>query len=157
VRFRVRTDTGNSSAVEGWYVDNIQVLNGCGGPQLVELRTGAGALQTAQPIFTYLLPAGTLATQAGTLAAASQFLAHPNPFGTAGLQVQLTLPTAQAKLGLTLLDVTGRTLLRRTVAQAAAGTSTLTWSETASLPAGLYLLRIQLSDGSSTTLRVEHE
>jgi hypothetical protein len=157
MRFRVRTDTGNSSSVEGWYVDNIQVLNGCGGPQLVELRTGAGALQTSQPIFTYLLPAGTLATQAGTLAAASQFLAHPNPFGTAGLQVQLTLPSAQSGMALTLSDVTGRTLLHRTVAQAAAGTSTLTWSETASLPAGLYLLRIQLSDGSSTTLRVEHE
>ncbi|HET9503662.1 MAG TPA: M36 family metallopeptidase [Hymenobacter sp.] len=157
VRFRVRTDTGNSTAVEGWYIDNIQVLNGCGGPQLIELRTGAGTLQTAQPIFTYLLPSGALATQAGTLAAASQFLAHPNPFGSAGLQVQLTLPTAQAKLGLTLLDVTGRTLLRRSVAQAAAGTSTLSWPETASLPAGLYLLQVQLPDGSTTTLRVEHE
>jgi hypothetical protein len=114
-------------------------------------------VQTSQPIFTYLLPAGALATKAGTLAAASQFLAHPNPFGTAGLQVQLTLPTAQAGMGLTLFDVTGRTLLRRTVAQVAAGTSTLTWPETAALPAGLYLLQIQLPDGSSSTLRVEHE
>ena len=157
VRFRVRTDVGNSTAVEGWYVDNIQVLNGCGGSQLVELRTGAGALQTAQPIFTYLLPAGTLATQAGTLAAASQFLAHPNPFGTSGLQLQLTLPTTQSQLALTLFDVTGRTLLRRTVAQAAAGTSSLSWPETANLPAGLYLLQVRLPDGSSTTLRVEHE
>jgi extracellular elastinolytic metalloproteinase len=155
VRFRTRTDVG--TAPEGWYIDNIQVLNGCGGPQLVELRTGTGALQTAQPIFTYLLPAGTLATQAGTLATASQFLAHPNPFGTAGLQVQLTLPTSQSKMALTLFDVTGRTLLRRTVAQAAAGTSTLSWPETATLPAGLYLLQIQLPDGSSSTLRVEHE
>jgi hypothetical protein len=155
VRFRTRTDVG--TAVEGWYVDNVQVLNGCGGPQLVELRTGAAAVQTSQPIFTYLLPAGTLATQAGTLAAASQFLAHPNPFGTAGLKVQLTLPTAQSGMALTLFDVTGRTLLRRTVAQAAAGTSTLSWPETAALPAGLYLLQIQLPDGSSSTLRVEHE
>jgi hypothetical protein len=155
MRFRTRTDVG--TALEGWYIDNIQVLNGCGGPQLVELRTGAGVLQTAQPIFTYLLPAGALATQAGTLAAASQFLAHPNPFGTAGLQVQLTLPTAQSGMALTLFDVTGRTLLRRTVAQAAAGTSTLSWPETAALPAGLYLLQIQLPDGSSATLRVEHE
>jgi hypothetical protein len=157
VRFRTRTDVGNAGTFEGWYVDNIQVLNGCGGLQQVELRTGAGAVQTSQPIFTYLLPAGALATKAGTLAAASQFLAHPNPFGTAGLQVQLTLPTAQAGMGLTLFDVTGRTLLRRTVAQAAAGTSTLTWPETAALPAGLYLLQIQLPDGSSSTLRVEHE
>ncbi len=157
MRFRVRTDTGNGVAVEGWYVDNIRVLNGCGGPQLVELRTGAGALQTAQSIFTYLLPSGALATQAGTLAAASQFLAHPNPFGSAGLQVQLTLPAAQAQLALTLFDVTGRTLLRRTVAQAPTGTSTLSWPETAALPAGLYLLQVRLPDGSATTLRVEHE
>jgi len=155
VRFRTRTDVG--TAPEGWYVDNIQVLNGCGGPQLVELRTGAGTLQSSQPIFTYLLPAGALATQASTLAAASQFLAHPNPFGTAGLQVQLTLPTAQSQLALTLFDVTGRTLLHRTVAQATAGTSTLSWPETAALPAGLYLLQVRLPDGSSTTLRVERE
>jgi hypothetical protein len=157
VRFRTRTDVGNAGTFEGWYVDNIQVLNGCGGPQQVELRTGTAALQTSQPIFTYLLPAGVMATQPGTLAAASQFLAHPNPFGTNGLQVQFTLPTAQAGMSLTLFDVTGRTLLRRTVAQAAAGTSTLTWPETAALPAGLYLLQIQLPDGSSSTLRVEHE
>ena len=155
VRFRTRTDVG--TGVEGWYIDNIRVLNGCGGLQQIELRTGAGTLQSSQPIFTYLLPAGTLATQAATLASASQFLAHPNPFGTAGLQVQLTLPTSQSQLGLTLFDVTGRTLLRRTMAQAVAGTSTLSWPETAALPAGLYLLQIQLPDGSSTTLRVEHE
>ncbi|RYF46459.1 MAG: T9SS type A sorting domain-containing protein, partial [Cytophagaceae bacterium] len=82
---------------------------------------------------------------------------HPNPFGTSGLQLQLNLPAQQSALGLTLFDVTGRTLLSRTLAQAAAGTSTLSWPETSALPAGLYLLQVKLSDGSSTTLRVEHE
>ena len=157
VRFRTVTDMGSPSAYEGWFIDDIQVANGCGGNQTVELRSNTNLVQLSQPVITYLLPAGALATQAATLASASQFLAHPNPFGTAGLQLQLTLPTAQTKLALTLHDVTGRTLLQRTVAQAAAGTSTLSWPETANLPAGLYLLQVQLPDGSSTTLRVEHE
>ncbi|RZK61314.1 MAG: T9SS type A sorting domain-containing protein, partial [Hymenobacter sp.] len=157
LRFRTVTDLASPSAFEGWFIDDIQVANGCGGNQTIELRTAANTLQTTQPILTYLLPAGALATQAATLASTSQFLAHPNPFGATGLQLQLTLPTPQARLALTLHDVTGRTLLQRTVAQAAAGTSTLSWPEAANLPAGLYLLQVQLPDGSTTTLRVEHE
>ncbi len=157
VRFRALTDTGSPNNYDGWFIDDIRVLNGCGGYQKVELRTSTGTLQDSQSLITYLLPTGALATQSATVAAASQFLAHPNPFGTSGLQLQLTLPTTQSQVGLTLYDVAGRTLLRRTVAQAAAGTSTLSWPETANLPAGLYLLQVQLPDGSSTTLRVEHE
>ncbi|RYY17916.1 MAG: T9SS type A sorting domain-containing protein, partial [Cytophagaceae bacterium] len=157
VRFRTNTDTGSPGTFEGWFVDDIQVANGCGGNQTIELRTGANAVQTSQIIVTYLLPAANLATQGATLAATSQFSTVPNPFGAQGLQLQLSLPTRQAGLDLTLYDVTGRALLRRTVAQAAAGTSTLSWPEAANLPTGLYLMRIALPDGSSTTLRVERE
>ena len=60
-------------------------------------------------------------------------------------------------MSLTLFDVAGRSLLRRTVDRPAAGPSTLAWPEAAALPAGLYLLRVQLSDGSSSTLRVVRE
>ncbi|RZK56450.1 MAG: T9SS type A sorting domain-containing protein [Hymenobacter sp.] len=157
VRFRTNTDSGSPNVFEGWFVDDIQVINGCGGNQNVQLLTGANAVQTSQVIVTYLLPTGALGTQAATLAAASQFSTVPNPFGAQGLQLQLSLPTRQAGLDLTLYDVTGRALLRRTVAQAAAGTSTLSWPEAANLPTGLYLMRIALPDGSSTTLRVERE
>jgi extracellular elastinolytic metalloproteinase len=157
VRFRTNTDSGSPGTFEGWFVDDIQVANGCGGNQTIELRTGANTVQTSQIIVTYLLPNNPLGTQAATLASASQFSTVPNPFGAQGLQLQLSLPTRQAGLDLTLYDVTGRALLRRTVAQAAAGTSTLSWPEAANLPTGLYLMRVALPDGSSTTLRVERE
>ena len=124
--------------------------------QLVELRNGANALQGSQTVVTYLLPATVTAQTAG-LAQASEFTAQPNPFGTQGLQLRLSLPSAQLQMNLNLYDVAGRLLLHRTVERVAAGTSALTWNEAASLPAGLYLVRLQLFDGSSTTLRVERE
>ena len=46
---------------------------------------------------------------------------------------------------------------RRTVDRPTAGPSTLAWPEAAALPAGLYLLRAQLPDDSSSTLRVVRE
>ena len=156
VRFRTRTDTGSPGTFEGWFVDDIQVLNGCGGNQLVELRTGSNTLQGAQTVVTYLLPTTVTAQKTG-LAQASEFSAQPNPFGVQGLQLRLNLPTAQPQLALSLYDVAGRLLLHRSVERTAAGTSTLTWPEAASLPAGLYLVRIQLPDGSSAMLRVERE
>ena len=156
VRFRTRTDTGSPGTFEGWFIDDIQVLNGCGGNQLVELRNSTNTLQGAQTVVTYLLPATITAQKAG-LAQASEFSAQPNPFGGQGLQLQMNLPTAQPRLALALYDVAGRLLLHRTVERAAAGTSTLAWPEAARLPAGLYLVRIQLPDGSSTMLRVERE
>ena len=156
VRFRARTDMGSPGNFEGWFVDDIQVINGCGGNQLIELRDGANALQGAQTVVTYLFPAGVTAQKTG-LALASEFTAQPNPFGTQGLQLRLNLPAAQSALGLSLYDVAGRLLLHRVVERVATGASTLSWNEAAKLPAGLYLVRIQLPDGSSAVLRVERE
>ena len=156
VRFRVRTDNGSPGNFDGWFVDDIQVINGCGGNQLVELRNGANALQGSQTVVTYLLPATVTAQTAG-LAQASEFTAQPNPFGSRGLQLHLSLPTAQSALALSLYDVAGRLLLHRAIERVPAGASTLSWTEAAGLPAGLYLVRIQLPDGSSTMLRVERE
>ena len=156
VRFRTRTDTGSPGNFEGWFVDDIQVINGCGGNQLVELRNAANVLQGSQTIVTYLFPSGVTAQKSG-LAQASEFSAQPNPFGTQGLQLKMNLPTGQSRITFTLYDVTGRTLLRHTVERAAAGTSILSWPEAAALPAGLYLVRVQLPDGSTTALRVARE
>ncbi|WP_216680325.1 M36 family metallopeptidase [Hymenobacter siberiensis] len=156
VRFRTRTDDGSPGTFEGWFIDDIQVINGCGGNQIVELRNGANTLQSTQTVTTYLLPAAVTAQKAG-LAQASEFTAQPNPFGSQGLQLRLNLPSAQPQMELTLYDVAGRQLLHRTVERVAAGTSNLTWNEAASLRAGLYLVRLQLPDGSSTMLRVERE
>ena len=156
VRFRTRTDNGSPGTFEGWFVDDIQVINGCGGNQIVELRNGANVLQGTQTVTTYLLPNTVTAQKAG-LAQASEFTAQPNPFGAQGLQLHLSLPSAQPQLDLNLYDVAGRLLLHRTVARVAAGTNALTWNEAAGLPAGLYLVRLQLPDGSSTMLRVERE
>jgi extracellular elastinolytic metalloproteinase len=156
IRFRARTDNGSPSAFEGWFIDDIQVMNGCGGNQLIELRNSAGALQGSQAVVTYLLPSTVTATKT-SLAQTSEFTAQPNPFGSQGLQLHLSLPSAQSQVGLNLYDVAGRLLLHRDMERVAAGSSNLTWNEAASLPAGLYLVRIQLPDGSNATVRVERE
>jgi len=156
VRFRARTDNGSPGNFEGWFIDDIQVINGCGGNQVVELRNSSNALQSSQTVVTFLTPANISAQTTG-LAQASEFTAQPNPFGPQGLQLHLSLPAAQPALALSLYDVAGRVLLQRTVERAPAGSSTLSWTEAATLPAGLYLVRIQLPDGSSTMLRVERE
>ena len=106
---------------------------------------------------TYLLPVGVTLNQQATLAQATEFGAQPNPFGSQGLRLHLTLPTGMPQVSLSLLDVTGRVLLRRTATNMAAGPGSLAWPEAASLPAGLYLVRVQLPDGSSRTLRVSRE
>ncbi|WP_165903690.1 M36 family metallopeptidase [Hymenobacter gummosus] len=154
LRFRMRTDQGSPATFEGWFIDDIQVMNGCGGRQLVELRDGAGALAGSGSIITYLV--GPLA-QHGAQAAQLQLSAQPNPFGAAGLQLTLTAPTAPGTLTLSLYDVAGRVLLRRPAERLSSGSSSLRWPETAQLPAGLYLVRAQLADGSSTVLRVVKE
>ena len=157
IRFRMRTDTGNPGSFAGWFVDDIQVINGCGGNQHIELRDANGVLQGAPAdIVTLLLPGGK-PTATKTLAQSAEFAAHPNPFGAAGLRLALTLPIAQPRVSLTLTDVTGRVLLRRTIERLATGPNAVQWPEAAALPAGLYLVQLQLPDGSSRTLRVERE
>ncbi len=158
VRFHARTDNGSPAGPEGWYIDDIAVLNnGCGGDQRIEFRNNSNALAGSQAVVTYLLPVGVTLNQQATLAQATEFGAQPNPFGSQGLRLHLTLPTGMPQVGLSLLDVTGRVLLRRTATNLAAGPGSLAWPEAANLPAGLYLVRVQLPDGSSRTLRVERE
>ena len=157
VRFRTRTDAGSPPGTEGWYIDDIAVLNGCGGDQRIELRDSNGNLAGSQKVVSLLLPVGVTLSQQNTLAQATEFSAQPNPFGNQGLRLNLGLPTGLPQVSLTLLDVTGRVLLRRTAERLAAGASTVQWPEAASLPAGLYLVRVQLPDGSSRTLRVSRE
>ena len=157
VRFHVRTDNGSPAGTEGWFLDDIMVLNGCGGDQRIELRDNANALAGSQPVITYLLPVGVTLGQQATLAQATEFGAQPNPFGSQGLHLSLNLPAAMPALDLTLLDVTGRVLLRHHTDRLAAGPGSVQWPAAANLPAGLYLVRVQLPDGSSRTLRVERE
>ena len=157
VRFHTRTDDGSPTGPEGWYIDDIAVLNGCGGDQRIELRDNNGNLAGSQGVVSFLLPVGVTLGQQSTLAQATEFSAQPNPFGSQGLRLNLGLPTGLPQVSLTLLDVTGRILLRRTTERLAAGPSTVQWPEAAGLPAGLYLVRVQLPDGSSRTLRVSRE
>ena len=157
VRFHASTDNGSPAGFEGWYIDDIALLNGCGGDQRIELRDNGGNLAGSQNVVSFLLPAGVALGQQTTLAQATEFSAQPNPFGSQGLRLNLGLPTGLPQVNITLLDVTGRVLLHRTTERLAAGPSTLQWPEAASLPAGLYLVRVQLPDGSSRTLRVSRE
>ena len=121
------------------------------------MRDSNGNLAGSQKVVSLLLPVGVTLSQQNTLAQATEFSAQPNPFGNQGLRLNLGLPTGLPQVSLTLLDVTGRVLLRRTAERLAAGASTVQWPEAASLPAGLYLVRVQLPDGSSRTLRVSRE
>ncbi|MET4076170.1 M36 family metallopeptidase [Hymenobacter sp. UYCo722] len=157
VRFHTRTDNGSPAGPEGWFIDDIAVLNGCGGDQRIELRDNSGNLAGSQSVVSFLLPVGVTLGQQSTLAQATEFSAQPNPFGSQGLRLNLGLPTGLPQVSITLLDVTGRVLLRRTTERLAAGPSTVQWPEAAGLPAGLYLVRVQLPDGSSRTLRVSRE
>ncbi|WP_133257115.1 M36 family metallopeptidase [Hymenobacter edaphi] len=156
VRFRVRTDTGSPGVFQGWFVDDIQVANGCGGTQRVELRDASNALAGSASIMTYLLPATTTAQQSA-LAQALQFTAQPNPFGAAGLRLNLTVPATLTQVSFSIYDVAGRLLLSRPAERLQVGANSINWSESAQLPAGLYLVRAQLPDGSSTVLRVVKE
>jgi hypothetical protein len=154
LRFRMRTDQGSPATFEGWYIDDIQVLNGCGGRQRVELRDASNALAGSGSIITYLTR--PTAQQTG-LAAQLQFSAQPNPFGAGGLHLTLAVPAALPQVTLSVYDVAGRVLLRRPAERLSAGSNTISWTEAAQLPAGLYLVRAQLPDGSSAVLRVVKE
>lgn len=56
LRFRLRAD--QFGGTEGWYVDDIQVLSGCGGTQQVQLLDASGNVldSYAQPLFALPAP-----------------------------------------------------------------------------------------------------
>ncbi|WP_303311864.1 M36 family metallopeptidase [Hymenobacter sp. BT730] len=253
VRFRVRCDRGTGN--QGWFVDDIQVSNGCGGDQVVKLTdTSTSSLVSSTSIATFLSPpspvtlpvtlmqfdgrwqsAGALLTWAtafeeksdrfeversldginswttvGQVKAAGtstsrhdyqlldalaqnqpsgllyyrlrqvdrdgqaryslvrtvarpatkdmvQLAAQPNPFGTDGLRLQLRVPAAQPRAYLTLHNAAGKQLMQQTITPLAAGSTTVVWPQAARLPAGLYLVRMQLPNGSGTMVRVVRE
>ena len=85
--------------------------------------------------------------------AALTLTALPNPISGKALRLSLTAPEAQSHALLTLLDATGRALWTQKVALDA-GRAAVEWPKAAALPAGLYLIRAQLPNGQSTTVRV---
>jgi hypothetical protein len=253
VRFRVRSDRGTGN--EGWFVDDIQVTNGCGGDQVVKLTdTSTNSLVSTTSIATFLAPPAPVAlpvtlmqfdgrwqpagaqlnwatafeemadrfeversldginswTTVGQVKAAGtsttrhdyhlldaaaqnqpagllyyrlrqvdtdgkarysvvrtvarpgagnmvQLVAQPNPFGSDGLRLTLRVPAAQSRAYLTLHDAAGRQMLQQTLTPLAAGATPVVWPQAAGLPAGLYLVRLQLANGQSTMLRVVRE
>ncbi|AHJ98409.1 M36 family metallopeptidase [Hymenobacter swuensis] len=153
LRFQAQSDEG--TAYEGWYVDDIQVINGCGGIQQVQLFTNANALAGSYQTPIFLTPAGPLSAQQaknGLLMSAV-----PTPFGAEGVRLVLSSPVAQPGLVLVLTDATGRLLHRQQLNTVAAGTTTITWPQTAALPAGLYLVQAQFPNGQRMVLRVVRE
>jgi hypothetical protein len=61
IRFRFTTDNGNSTVVEGWFVDDIQLANGCSVKNVASLYTNnvftsnGTALTFIQPSFTTVI------------------------------------------------------------------------------------------------------
>ena len=53
IRFRMRTDSGNPAVSEGWFIDDIMLLNGCGAVLKAGLYNAAGTRidSAAQPVF----------------------------------------------------------------------------------------------------------
>ncbi len=70
VRFQFQSDAGNPyGALPGWFVDDVQVQNGCGGLQQVQLLNSANAVAAsyAQPTFLTPATATTLTAWTGTV------------------------------------------------------------------------------------------
>jgi hypothetical protein len=89
----------------------------------------------------------TLAIQAGV--SGEVLSATPNPF-TTSLTLHLNLPTA-GPATLRLTDAQGRVVRAQSLGQLPAGPSQPTLDNLASLPAGLYILRVALPDATYTT------
>jgi len=90
----------------------------------------------------------TLASAASplTLAATTYAInAFPVPFGTNGLSIQVTTPTA-GPLSARLYDMLGRLLYSQTLASVEVGTSTLTLPGTSQLAPAKYVLVVQQGD-----------
>jgi hypothetical protein len=115
--------------------------------------TGLGLVTRAY--VTDLAGRWTLASSTAPLGPGSNSLtinAFPVPFGTAGLSLQVTTPTA-GPLQVEIFDVLGRRLYRRAVASVEAGTSTMALPGTEQLSAGKYLVRVQQA-GQQVVLNV---
>jgi extracellular elastinolytic metalloproteinase len=70
VRFQFQSDSDNPyGALPGWFVDDVQVQNGCGGLQQVQLLNSANAVTAsyAQPTFLTPAAATTLTAWTGTV------------------------------------------------------------------------------------------
>jgi hypothetical protein len=67
VRFQFQSDVNNDYGVvlPGWFVDNIQVQNGCGGLQQVQLLNSANAVTASYAQAVFLTPAPTLTAWTG--------------------------------------------------------------------------------------------
>lgn len=79
------------------------------------------------------------------------FEIYPNPFRET-LQLEITLRSGQSRAELELFDLAGRQLERKEL-ELPAGPQNLSLS-TASLPTGLYFIRLRLDDGSKVVRKV---
>ncbi|MBF9221551.1 M36 family metallopeptidase [Hymenobacter ruricola] len=136
VRFQFQSDSNNPSAnaLPGWFVDDIQVMSGCGGLQQVQLLNSAGALTGSYAQATFLTP----------LAVPVITLLNPNS-GPVGTSVIVT--------GTDLANATGLTLNGATIALSNVTANTAT-SLTFTLPAGATtgLLTVATAGGTSNGL-----
>jgi extracellular elastinolytic metalloproteinase len=125
VRFQFQSDEGNPyNGLLGWFIDDVQVQNGCGGLQQVQLLNSAGTVTGSYAQATFLtVPAPTLTAVA------------PNPGGLGqvitltglglGSPTALNINGADALAGIISND--GSTLVVRVpLGAAAAGTVSLT-------------------------------
>jgi hypothetical protein len=142
IRFQLLTGkqfAGSSYGYTGWYLDDIKVMSGCGGPQQVKLLDGSNAVADS-----YKQPTFLLAPAPPTIASFS-----PNP-GTAGQAVTVT--------GTNLFNISGLTVNGVAVPAAAILNNTST-SATFRVPptaasTGTTSITTPLGTASSTALAV---
>ncbi|MBF9143181.1 M36 family metallopeptidase [Hymenobacter properus] len=135
VRFQFQSDALNDYGVlPGWFVDDIEVMNGCGGLQQVQLLDNANAVVGSYARATFLTP----------LPVPVITLLSPNS-GTVGTSVTIT--------GTDLTGATGLTLNGAAIAVGAITANTAT-SLTFTLPAGATtgLLTVTTPYGTSNGL-----
>lgn len=138
VRFQMQTDV--SIGVEGWYLDDIQVLSGCGGYQQVQLLSSGSTVLGSYKQATYLTvpaptpapaltslnptngPVGTSVTVTGT------DLANATGLTLNGTAVALANITANTATGLTFTVPAGATTGLLTVTTAGNTSNGLTFT-----------------------------
>jgi hypothetical protein len=133
VRFQFQTDiTNDPGTFTGWFLDDIQVLNGCGGNQKVQLVANSNnALQGAYftPTFLTPLPAPTITTFSPT-------------FGPVGTVVTITGTNLSGATGVTFNGVAATTFA-----------STSATEVTATVPTGATtgLITVTTPSGTATS------
>jgi hypothetical protein len=139
IRFRIKTDVGNPAAFDGWYIDDIIAMRGCGNFSKAILLNGSGTKVDSSIIPLYLTPAIVTGINEPNEQEATLKL-FPNPTkGNATLHFNIR---EKYKTSISVFDLSGRKLLNYERGILLPGNYSQQIASKA-LPAGTYLIHIE--------------